>query len=56
MYLLKAVEIFFTTSKSALDTIVAEGRRLANSGRMELDIHQAIEQLDEIVDKADQVG
>ncbi|PIO62987.1 hypothetical protein TELCIR_15433 [Teladorsagia circumcincta] len=52
---LKAVDHFLTESRTALDDVIDKGRSLANSGRMELDTHRAIEKLDDIVDIADQV-
>ncbi|PIO53325.1 hypothetical protein TELCIR_25342, partial [Teladorsagia circumcincta] len=51
---LKAVDHFLTESRTALDDVIDKGRSLANSGRMELDTHRAIEKLDDIVDIADQ--
>ncbi|VDM84735.1 unnamed protein product [Strongylus vulgaris] len=41
--------------RSALEEVIDKGRSLANSGRMELDTHLAIEKLDDIVDAADQL-
>lgn len=51
----QAVDDFLTESRTALDDVIDKGRSLANSGRMELDTHRAIEKLDDIVDIADQV-
>ncbi|KIH45736.1 hypothetical protein ANCDUO_24219, partial [Ancylostoma duodenale] len=50
----QAVDDFLTETRSALDAVIEKGRSLANSGRMELDTHRAIEKLDDIVDIADQ--
>ncbi|KAK6013450.1 hypothetical protein OSTOST_21233, partial [Ostertagia ostertagi] len=52
---LKAVDHFLTESRTALNDVIDKGRSLANSGRMELDTHRAIEKLDDIVDIADQL-
>lgn len=52
---LQAVDDFLTESRTALDDVIDKGRSLANSGRMELDTHRAIEKLDDIVDIADQL-
>ncbi|XGW20200.1 hypothetical protein V3C99_003761 [Haemonchus contortus] len=52
---LKAVDNFLTESRTALNDVIDKGRSLANSGRMELDTHRAIEKLDDIVDIADQL-
>uniref|UniRef100_A0A915ACG1 Dystrophin n=1 Tax=Parascaris univalens TaxID=6257 RepID=A0A915ACG1_PARUN len=38
-----------------LKLLLEEGRRLASSGRMELDVHDALESLDKVVDLANQV-
>lgn len=46
-----AIESFLALSKPILDRVLKEGRRLADSGRMELSTHKAIEQLDEIADQ-----
>ncbi|KAK6730498.1 hypothetical protein RB195_007138 [Necator americanus] len=51
----KAVDQFLTETRSVLDEMIEKGRNLANSGRMELDIHEAIEKLDDIVEVADQL-
>ncbi|EYC34897.1 hypothetical protein Y032_1284g3807, partial [Ancylostoma ceylanicum] len=51
----KAVDDFLAETRSALDAVIEKGRSLANSGRMELDTHRAIEKLDDIVDIADQL-
>ncbi|KAJ1346013.1 hypothetical protein KIN20_000677 [Parelaphostrongylus tenuis] len=45
----KAVDDFLNESQTVLDELIKTGRNLANSGRMELDMHCAIEKLDEIV-------
>ncbi|WKX90831.1 hypothetical protein Q1695_009578 [Nippostrongylus brasiliensis] len=52
---LRAVDDFLTESRTAMDDVIDKGRSLANSGRMELDTHRAIEKLDDIVDIADQL-
>ncbi|ETN71112.1 hypothetical protein NECAME_14330, partial [Necator americanus] len=52
---LQAVDQFLTETRSVLDEMIEKGRNLANSGRMELDIHEAIEKLDDIVEVADQL-
>uniref|UniRef100_A0A915Q5I9 RNA helicase n=1 Tax=Setaria digitata TaxID=48799 RepID=A0A915Q5I9_9BILA len=41
--------------RGRLKGAVEEGRRLASSGRMELDVHDALGSLDEVVDLANQV-
>ncbi|VDM57844.1 unnamed protein product [Angiostrongylus costaricensis] len=51
----KAVDDFLNESQAVLNEVIETGRNLANSGRMELDTHCAIEKLDEIVAIADQV-
>ena len=41
--------------RTLLAAIVQEGRRLADSGRMELDTHRAIDKLDDLIDTANEV-
>ncbi|PAV67347.1 hypothetical protein WR25_12082 isoform D [Diploscapter pachys] len=50
-----AIESFLALSKPTFDRVLKEGRRLADSGRMELSTHKAIEQLDEIADQVDRL-
>ena len=38
-----------------MKSVLEEGRRLASSGRMELDVHDALESLDKVVELANQV-
>ncbi|KJH51155.1 hypothetical protein DICVIV_02716 [Dictyocaulus viviparus] len=54
-YFSKAVDDFLSESHAVLNDAIETGRNLANSGRMELDTHCAIEKLDEIVAIADQL-
>ncbi|CAJ0564400.1 unnamed protein product, partial [Mesorhabditis spiculigera] len=50
----KEAEAWMAARREALAEVVAEGRRLADTGRMELETHRAIEQLDNVIDVANE--
>ncbi|KAI6226090.1 Discontinuous actin hexagon [Aphelenchoides besseyi] len=47
---LDTVERWFTEAREPLDELLNEGKRLADTGRMELELHDAIEELDRVMD------
>ncbi|CAJ0919115.1 unnamed protein product, partial [Mesorhabditis belari] len=50
----KASEEWMSARREALSEVVGDGRRLADTGRMELDTHRAIEELDNVIDTANE--
>lgn len=51
----KDVDEWLIDYTERLKAAIEEGRRLASSGRMELDVHDALDSLDKVVDLANQV-
>lgn len=47
---LQSVEKWHTDAKKPLDDLVMEGKQLANNGRMELQMHEVLSRLDEVID------
>ncbi|CAI4222409.1 unnamed protein product [Auanema sp. JU1783] len=52
---IQSAEGFLKSARPILDRVLADGRRIANSGRMELQSHADIEKLDEICDIVDKM-
>lgn len=52
---IKGVNEWLLEYGDRLKLVLEEGRRMASSGRMELDVHEALEKLDKVVDLANQV-
>ncbi|KAK0429407.1 hypothetical protein QR680_011365 [Steinernema hermaphroditum] len=49
------VATWFNDHKVKLDAVLDEGRALANNGRMELELHEALEKLDNVVSLSNKV-
>lgn len=53
--MLKTVDDWLLSYSDVLKEILEIGRKLASNGRMELDVHDALEKLDKVVDLANLV-
>lgn len=52
----QSVEKWHADAKKPLDDLVMEGKQLANTGRMELQLHEVLDRLDSVINLSTKVA